>query len=195
MTTATLRRWLQPAPSLRWHPGAPIAALVLGLVFTFVAGVRWGQDSHFRQDVEDAMVIGTLAKVRMEALQSGAPNGPIQDARAIDLAVVRWHGMQQPSSAWLTARDFIEVQTGLRRTSYGRAENAAQIRELAEFRLRMLGGDAPTWAPTAGYCEWIQLKNLDFIRMETGTARIYSEVLGREIKPQQLVPAVPGGKC
>jgi hypothetical protein len=148
-----------------------------------------------RHSNEEAILIGTLAKVRLEDFQSGAARGPIHDARAIDHAVVRWHSLQQERSAWTRARDFIEAKVGFRHPGQGRPENAAHIRELAEFRLRMLGGDAPGWAPTAGYCEYLQLKGLDFIRMESGTARIYSEVLGREITPQQLVPAVPGGKC
>ncbi len=42
MDIAVFRRYLQPSPTLRWHPWAPLVFALVLLSFVFYLGTQWG---------------------------------------------------------------------------------------------------------------------------------------------------------
>jgi hypothetical protein len=118
-------------------------------------------------------------------------------AKDMDAAVTQW------------AKDEDEIRTStvqgwfLERPWYRRAFAAETpvVRSLAEKRLMLLSGAAPAWATTSRLCEegMARMGGSQFAYDYNGEAvriaKAYTLLLGREIKPADLLPLVPGGRC
>jgi len=72
------------------------------------------------------------------------------------------------------------------------------VARIAELRLREFSPANPRWQATASYCDELSRYapfQRDLLNDYVELARDYTRVLGREISPQDLAPAVPGWKC
>ncbi|MBK7657855.1 MAG: hypothetical protein IPJ28_01340 [Betaproteobacteria bacterium] len=118
-------------------------------------------------------------------------------ARTMDGAVTQW------------ARDEAEIRAStfegwlLQRPWYRRAfgVETTRVRSLAEKRLTLFSGSAPGWAPSARLCVEGAARHdgaafkWDYNPGAALAARDYSLLLGREVKPVDLLPLVSDGRC
>jgi hypothetical protein len=174
MSAQALRRWLQPSPVLRWHPWAPIGALVAILLVTFILGMKLGHAAGSRRDVayEKAVQAGTM-KMALEGFEQYPAKIRVVQAQMMDDAVL----------AWAKAPGRTDVYPGL-------------VRDIGEYRVTQLAGDSPLWKATSSFCA--EAKNpsgYDLVARWEPAAKAYTKLLGREIRAEQLAPAVPGGRC
>lgn len=120
-----------------------------------------------------------------------------QLVRPIDAAVAQWvrdeaEIRSSTLEGWLLARPWYRRKFGV---------ETGHLRALAEKRLKLFSGDAPGWAPTARLCEEDASRHngtpfkWDYNRLVERDARNYSQLLGREVKPAELLPRVPNGRC
>jgi hypothetical protein len=198
MNVAVIRRYLQPSPTLRWHPWAPLIAGILLLLFVFYFGARWGYDAARRERAWEAY--SPAFTVQMSYLADNKSPGKrlLMDASRIDYAVRRFvdYPARAPNQAqqW---RDRIEA-FALRNGFTPLPTKREDIVRLAEFRLRELSPSSARWQATSAYCgdtrEW-RFAEEDVLRYFIDVARAYSTLLGREIRPEDLAPAVSGWKC
>jgi hypothetical protein len=191
----TFRRYLQPSPTLRWHPWAPIVAGILLLLFVFYFGERWGWDASQRQYMSLGHVYG--GRVYMDYLSDQKWPGQrlVNDAGSIDATVRQFVKRQQHSPTILErARAKLEAFT---LNAWSGSQSKDTVVRMAEFRLRELSPVHPRWQATSAWCERYghRLQDVDVLADYAETARDYSTVLGREVRPQELAPAVSGWKC
>ena len=207
MDAAILRRYLQPSPTLRWHPWAPLAAGVLLLVFAFALGAWWGASAERR--IFEAAFTGQAGRemIRMELESSRPAAAAVWQAKAFD-DVVR-NRAERPVDARTRLRDRIDwvffcltaerARCDIRKEgwvgSLPRDDDA--IKRIAEYRLRNLSPAAPGWRRTSTYCEetMVPLTGRDLRDDFARTAAAYSQVLGRRVSPEELAPAVEGWRC
>ena len=198
MDVATFRRYLQPSPTLRWHPWAPLVAGLLLLGFVFYLGAWWGfsassrlfwsgaieakaSDVFFRHDLEE--------KRPAEALR--------REAGKLDAAVERYARLAaKPEGTLEKWRNALESRVFLR----GRWPLASHdyAVKLAELRLSEFSAANPRWRATASWCDELHRDSRgerDLLADYKPVAEAYSQVLGRTVRPEELAPAVPGGKC
>lgn len=119
-----------------------------------------------------------------------------RQAREMDALVTQW------------AKDEEEIRSGslegrLHEWKWYRDKlglSTPMVRGVAEKRLKVYSGSSPAWAVTSRLCEEGIIRfggsfpfnyNPEAIR----TARDYTVLLGREIKPADLLPLVPNGRC
>jgi hypothetical protein len=193
------RRYLQPSPTLRWHPWAPLVAGFLILGFAFFIGARWGYDAALRTRSFERYLPGFQMQVAYQAEAKSPGQRLVLDASRMDYAVMRFvDNPPVPLSAFQQWREQVERVTlrgGLARLPEIQKQDMVK---LAEFRLRELSPAHARWQATASYCDdtarW-RLGEEDVAYRFHDFARAYSQLLQREIGGRDIAPAVPGWKC
>lgn len=194
MEIAEFRRYLQPSPSLRWHPWAPrIAAAACALVI-FALGVDLGIKIEKRQ-LRFAQYRPAIFETMIRFEELARPTaGLIRRAGMIDDAVRTWVE-QESTRGWVDdALDALDA----RFSRFGMSRHAmlqSAIVRAAEWRLAHFAGSAPEWQPTSTYCQDYGTLGGDVSSRYERPAEAYTRLLGREVRAAQLAPAVPGGKC
>jgi hypothetical protein len=200
MNAPAIRRYLQPSPTLRWHPWAPLIAALIMLGFVFWAGAMWGFAAHQRAmaSLNDSQAFADRIQIERETKRPGT--AAYWQSRHFDEAVKRWVLESQASpSTWQSARNRFESivfwKGALREIPVDQRRES--IRSLAQFRLDHLAGNAPRWLGTATYCEDFPppLTGEDLRERYRATAAAYSVALGRSVAPEELAPNVPGLRC
>ena len=193
MVAAVLRRYLQPSPTLRWHPWAPLLALVLAFAFVFVVGVRWGYSVGKREVQMGANDYASLVSAENLWTQNRPAMDVMRKAGAIDAAVRRY---LVESEAQPTVLQRIE-QVLFYRGANPYLLSKQHVVYLAEFRLKEMGGSAPMWQVTASYCDEIHspISGLDLRPGAEEVAKEYSKLLGRRVDAAELAPLVPNMRC
>ncbi len=204
MNAEAIRRYLQPAATLRWHPWAPLVAAGVLVAFVFAFGAAWGFSvaRHMSDEQHIYADPWTYTRSQVEAMRPA--RSALDAARAFDAAVI--HGAReaeaQRSSAWHRTRTSIEQavfgQAWAERPIPKRPVDFHEIfgdspRRAAEYRLANLAGDAPYWKRTARLCDEVG-PAFDMSGQLATTAAAYSAVLGRPITPEQLAP-LSGARC
>ena len=201
MVSASLRRFLLPPEKLRFPVAAPLilgSVCVLVVFVTFLAEVLFPfADGLVR--LERTHGAAFQGGIRAWRLERGAVGELAWDAaRDIDRAVVQ-RAKDDDDMRNETFRSWMVSKTWWQRLF---TADPGFVRGLAETRLKRLSGQAPAWAATARLCEEgaSQMQSgaryvRDFHWGMVETARAYSQVLGREIKPAVLLPLVPNGRC
>ena len=196
MDAAVLRRYLQPSPTLRWHPWAPIVAGLLSLGFAFWLGATWGFSAvaHYMNPMRWE---ASRERIRLELETSRPAQAVVWEARHFDAVVVNWV-KEEPlrASPLRQLRDFAERWMFWRGADIDR-HRVDTVRSYAEYRVANLSGDAPRWQRTATFCdEGPQPASGRDLRAEyEPVAQAYSKMLGRPIPAEQLAPAVPNARC
>lgn len=195
MDIAVFRRYLEPSPTLRWHPWAPLAFALLSLAFVFYLGAKWGFSAGNRVAGEMMVTMpATDVLVRHEDSKSGPARMMTREARKLDMVVRDFIGEQgNPPGVldqWRRRLESVMFFHGRSRAPLPR-EYAVKI---AELRMAEFSAANPQWRQfTATGCP--ANRSIDFIEEYRPLAVEYSQLLGRTVRPEDLAPAVPGGKC
>jgi hypothetical protein len=219
METLATHRFLQPSPTLRWHPWAPLIAGLLLLVFAFGLGAWWGLSvgNRMTQAVFASQITGRALdqKARAELETSRPATALYWEARRIDEAILTWAARPPTEKSVLAdLRDRADwmlfcfvgerARCGDRKVGgwgapMARADLPVEaMRELAEYRLQNLGGAATRWQRTSSYCEETYppaIAARDFREEYARVAQAYAKLLGRPVTAEQLAPAVEGWRC
>ena len=200
MHVASFRRYLQPSTTLRWHPWAPLAALLLALGFAFCFGVKAGIGfAERRTDAEEyAYAVSEMLREKEGVTRPG--HAVAARAEAIDRAVRSFVRSEEQSRGFTR---LLDAAIGGSWLSSARATYWRQAREsivkAAEWRLANFAPGAPAWQKTAAWCDEVRElplpRQFDVTAGYRYTAMAYTRLLGREITPAELAPAVPGGTC
>ena len=203
MNAATIRRYLQPAATLRWHPWAPLVTGGLAIGFAFAFGSAWGFSVAKRMANEQWLYGQPWTYTRGQVEVMRPASSTLDAARAFDAAVI--HGAQEMAaerSLLHRARIAIE-QSVFGSAWYERAKGRPMPdiheifhdnpRRAAEYRLANLAGEAAYWKHTARLCDEVGAA-FDMTAQLATTAAAYSAVLGRTITPEQLAP-LSGARC
>ena len=203
MNAATIRRYLQPAATLRWHPWAPLVSLGIALGFAFAFGASWGFSAAKRMS-DEQRIYGepwTYTRSQVEAMRPA--RSALDAARAFDAAVSRGAREARAGESllhrWRIAiEQAVFGQAWLDRPNPARPIDLHEIfsdgpRRAAEYRLANLAGEAPYWKRTAHLCDEVG-PDFDMSAQLAATAAAYSQVLGRTITPEQLAP-LSGARC
>jgi hypothetical protein len=192
------RRYLQPSPTLRWHPWAPLVAGLLMLGFAFFIGARWGYDAALRTRSFERYLPGLQIQVAYQAEAKSPGQRLVLDAARIDYAVMRFVDAPPAAPATLQRwRDQVE-RLVLRGGQMRYEIKPDDVVKLAEFRLRELSPSHARWQATSSYCDdtagW-RLGEEDVAYRFHDFARAYTTLLGREVRTQDIAPAVAEWKC
>ena len=197
MMEAILRRYLQPSPTLRWHPWAPLAAALVVLAFVFAIGAQVGYAIAKRE-----LQVGAdfaAYSVRWDAIRKEKQPAidAVRRAGAIDAAVRRYlrHADEEPGVAERVLR--LAERWMLYRGKDLSGPRKQGLVSLAEFRLAELGGVAPAWQVTASYCDEMgpPISGLDLNGDYRLVAMDYSKLLSRTIDVSQVAPRIPNLRC
>lgn len=121
-----------------------------------------------------------------------------RSAQDIDGAIAQWAKDERESlsstvKGWLYSRKWIRWFV---------MADASAMRNLAEQRLSTLSGAAPAWAVTSKLCAEGNAHQpsgyrftWDYNLWAERASKDYTLLLGREIKPADLLPLVPNGRC
>ena len=195
MDITLLRRYLQPSPTLRWHPWVPLAFALLALTFAFYLGATWGFSASNRITGEMMVTMpASDALFRHEDSKSEQARLMTREARKLDVVVHDFIVAQgNPPGVldqWSDRLESVMFFHGRSRAPLPR-EYAVKI---AELRLAEFSAANPQWREvTASGCP--AHRSIDFIGEYRQLAVEYSQLLGRTVRPEDLAPAVPGGKC
>jgi hypothetical protein len=194
MNSTVIRRYLQPSPTLRWHPWAPVAAGALLLLFVFYAGAQWGKSAERREFLSTTSY---APRIWLDHLAENQWPGEriVGDALAIDSAVEMFVKRQARVPAWWEApRARLEAAVLGTQTYFLPRET---IVGMAKFRLKELSPASERWAQTSNWCarHSMPVQEVDVLAAYRKIAADYSTLLGRDVRPQDLAPAVPGWKC
>jgi hypothetical protein len=200
MRAASFRRYLQPSPTLRWHPWAPLAVLLLALGFTFWFGVKAGIGFAERRANADAYALGVVEMLTQKDRMNRPGRALVSRAATIDRAVTSFVRSEEQSRGFTRLLDSVIGGSWL---SSSRASYWRQVREstvkAAEWRLANFSPAAPAWQKTAAWCDELRdpplPRQYDVTAAYRFTAMDYTKLLGRRITPAELAPAVPGGIC
>jgi hypothetical protein len=203
MSAAILRQYLQPSPTLRWHPWAPLVIAVLVIAFVFALGAAWGHSAATRMATDRTVYTAPSFRVMAVELEAMRPaRHAVESARAFDVAVIR-AAREKEAQTSLPHRLRISLEDSmfgmLQEDSHRRRDiDLRQMyrdgaRGAAEHRLKNLSGTAPYWQRTATLCQevgrgWDLGTHLDV------AASAYSAILERTITAQQLAP-LSGARC
>ncbi|HEX4780504.1 MAG TPA: hypothetical protein VH301_07100 [Usitatibacter sp.] len=194
-----IRRYLQPSPTLRWHPWAPLAAGLLLLAFVFYLGALWGFHASSRVFWSGAVSESASDVFFRYDLQEKRPAEALRrEAGKLDAAVVRYaHREANPPGTLAKWRDALESRAFFRGMDVS-GMNRDYAVKLAELRLAQYSPANPRWQVTASWCDELHRyargeRNL--LADYRPVAEAYSRVLGRTVRAEELAPAVPGGKC
>ena len=198
MDASVIRRYLQPSPTLRWHPWAPTVAAIAVLGFAFFVGARWGYDAALRTRAFERYLPGFQIRVAYLAQDKSPGQRLVLDASRIDYAVMRYVNTPPESpTIFQRARERLE-RVVLRGGTAILETKREDLVNLAEFRLRELSPSHSRWQATASYCDdtarW-RLGDAQILQHFQDFARAYSVLLNRRIAPEDLAPAVPGWQC
>lgn len=203
MNAATIRRYLQPAATLRWHPWAPLVTGGLAIGFAFAFGAGWGFSVAKRMSDEQRVYQEpwTYTRAQVEAMRPART--ALDAARSFDAAVERGAHKKAAEKSLLhrmriAIEDAVFSAAWVDRPNPRRAMDFHEIfgdtaRSAAEYRLANLAGDAPYWKNTARLCDEVG-PSFNMTAQLTTTAAAYSTVLGRTITPEQLAP-LSGARC
>jgi len=202
MDAEAIRRYLQPSPTLRWHPWAPLVAGILLLAFVFYVGMQWGFSAALRMSSMGFGHRGLEVWSRYDRQNKMPAHAMALEADRIDSDVVSFvEGANQPPPGTLAQRrDRLEQLVFLHR-ALPRLDRAAEREatvKMANLRIAELSAANPRWQATSAYCDERPQYGgpaLDLVAGYRSTAESYSKLLGRTIRPEDLAPAVPGGKC
>ncbi len=194
MNAHVIRRYLQPSPTLRWHPWAPLITAGVLVALVFILGAQWGYSAG-KREVRKLEQYSYAFMVPMEQKPPFPARDMARKAGVIDAAVVKFVGeARERPGTW-------QGVTGAAERWVFRGGRALYVmpREsivyLAEYRLRELSGSATAWQVTATYCAESApvLSGVDLRNPIAADA--YSTLLGRPIAAEQLAPAVPHARC
>lgn len=185
----------KPFPRPRTLLTGILAISLLALLFLFV-GITM-VDGPMSQDAARQRAYLQVIASRMER-DGRLGQATMQRATAIDGAVDAWYRNEREAAAswgWSLLRRLPAVAS--------RVESERLVVEkLARSRLELLSGDAPLWQATAQICADYrrdlppgQRFQFDLRPGFERRAIHYSALLRREVKPEELMPLVPGGKC
>jgi hypothetical protein len=197
MDVTTFRRYLQPSPTLRWHPWAPLATLLLAFAFVFGAGVALGMKYQKRHDRPSRYSAAMFEVMTQQEAQVRPTALVIRRAQHIDNAVAQWV-YDNERKGWLDrAIDAVQARLRPQRVPAIDMDDALHdsMRRAAQWRLANLSGGAPAWQQTSIYCDEWKPSFDDVTAIYQRYAEAYTKLLGREVTARQLAPAVPGGKC
>jgi hypothetical protein len=198
VNAAVLRRYLQPSPTLRWHPWAPLVAGALLILFVFYFGARWGYASAGRQEARLYSVPASAMYMRFLMSEKTPARAMLFESGPLDGAVHRFvKESEHTPGAFERWRDRAEAYMFRGGRTFGPISRDSVV-AIAELRLREFSPASSRWQATASYCNEIHqygFSEHDLLKEYEGMARDYTRVLGREIHPQDLAPAVPGWKC
>jgi len=197
MDTAIIRRYLQPSPTLRWHPWAPLFFALLLLAFVFYLGAQWGFSAGNRLAGE-MMVTLPAGDIffRAEEARIAPARAMIRDAQKLD-AVVRAFIARQRNAPGVLRQWSDRAQSVIFFRGHDLAGPPREyVVKLAESRLSEYSAANPRWQATSALCSEAQPPRLvNVIEEYRGVAADYSQLLGRTIRAEDLAPAVPGGQC
>ena len=194
MDAAVLRRYLQPSPTLRWHPWAPLFAALLFVTFIFVFGVRWGYSAGTRFAGErDAFSNTAMETVRLHVEATRPGWMMVGTARQFDAIAVAWLRDQEERESIARRMQLAADEFAFDRGRVGGEFRRTHKRQLVEYRLNALYGAAPLWQRTATVCQEVG-KGLDLRDELARAAKAYTALMGREITPEQLAP-LSGAVC
>jgi len=203
MQAMAIRRYLQPSPTLRWHPWAPLVAGILLVTVIFALGAMWGFSAATRMAADERAYVGPSFARMGAQLEAARPARAVVDsARSFDAAVIRW-ARQTEAERSLSYRLRVSLEDALfgllrenrnprRRIDLHDAYRDAVTRN-AEYRLTNLSGTASAWQRTATLCEEVGRGYDSSGQLETAAAA-YTAVLGQKITAQQLAP-LSGARC
>ena len=203
MNAATIRRYLQPADTLRWHPWAPLMAMGFFIAFVFAFGAAWGFSVAKRMSDEQrvSQEPWTYTRAQVEAMRPA--RSTLDAAHAFDAAVMRGARDKEAAKSLahrlrISVEDAVFSQAWLDRPNPRRPMDIHEIfgdnaRIAAEYRLANLAGDAPVWKRTARLCDEMG-PSFDMSAQLVNAAAAYSTVLGRTVTPEQLAP-LSGARC
>jgi hypothetical protein len=167
------------------------------LAFVFFLGAQWGYDASQRASAWTPYHPAIQVQMAHEIeRKKSAGQRMVNDANQIDWAVIRFNQRVPPAQGALaSSRDALE-QYLLRGGSPSFDITRKDVVRLAEFRLRELSAAAADWQATSDYCEKNRIAyELDVRDRYRDFARAYSSILGREIRPEDIAPAVLGWTC
>jgi hypothetical protein len=194
MDAAVLRRYLQPSPTLRWHPWAPLFAALLLVTFIFVFGVRWGYSAGMRFAGEREAYSATGMETIRHHLEAARPGWMmVASARQFDAIAVDWLRDQEERKSIVRRMQLAAEELAFDRGRAGGAFRRTHARHVVEYRLNALSGAAPLWQRTATVCREVG-KGLDLRDELARAAKAYTALMGREITPEQLAP-LSGAVC
>jgi len=200
MDSAIIRRYLQPSPTLRWHPWAPLVAGALLLLFAFYLGAMWGHSATSRLDRRaSAGMAESEAYFRHEREAKRPAQELLRQAGMFDAAVARYLAREaSPPGVLERLRDRIESVVFFHGVNLQSAQNREYVQALARFRIAEYSAANPRWTATAGICDELRQPGMagrDYLQDYKPVAAQYSQLLGRTIRAEDLAPSVPGGKC
>lgn len=198
MNASSIRRFLQAPDQLRFPIAAPalIGALWLfiAMAFGFEFGFQVRGDGH---GLQRAYQITTLAHEQAEGR-----SGHVAYLAALTLDDVV-HRLSRKEDA-RRASYWKGIVSGIPFIARQHERDRVNVARLAEERLKYYSGDSPLWKATASLCaeraeraiRWNGKPTaFDYIASNRQTAADYSRLLGREVRPADLAPLVPGGRC
>jgi hypothetical protein len=199
MDATTFRRYLQPSPTLRWHPWAPLIAGLLLLAFVFHLGTRWGFRAAEHLYWESGRDMGAIDVFARHDRELKNPAGAMMhEAGRLDAAVHRYIEFQaHQGTAVENLRDRIEAQYFFHGHTLA-GPNRELAMKIAELRLAEYSPANPRWQATSVACDEmhrVMRGEMNYIERYRPIAAEYSQLLGRTVRPEDLAPAVPGWKC
>jgi hypothetical protein len=199
----SFRRYLQPSPTLRWHPWAPLAAAILLIAFVFALGAAWGDAAAMRRAADLRVYTEPSFRMMERQLEATRPaRHAFEFARSLDAAVIRAAREAQAEKSPVyrmrvsleeSVFGFLEADRHTRNDIDRRQVYRDSARLLAEYRLKNLAGSAADWQPTATLCRDIG-RGWELGTQLDSAAWAYSAILGRTITAQQLAP-LSGAAC
>jgi hypothetical protein len=199
MDVATFRRYLQPSPTLRWHPWAPLAVLLLACGFVFWLGLQLGVLFAERRSSASTYAQGWF-EVMLQKEQLERPSAAVvRRAHIIDNAIEAFVRDDQQRGLLIRAIDEAIESTYPRRVADARGSMRNATVRAAEWRLANFTLGAPAWEKTSTYCRDYRSRDypghFDVTAAYERSAAAYSTLLGRKVTAAQLAPAIPGGEC
>jgi hypothetical protein len=195
MDATVLRRYLQPSSTLRWHPWAPLVAGLLLVLFVFYFGASWGWSASDRQWRSMEGAYGQRVFMDYLGEEKWPGSRVLADAAAIDAVVHRFLEQQaHPLTRWQRLRGRADAYVFAAYT--GHLDRRLVVRT-AEFRLKELSPANPRWQATSNWCDRnaMPVQEVNVLAAYSQQAIDYSNLLGREVRAQDLAPSVPGWKC
>lgn len=195
MDATILRRYLQPSPTLRWHPWAPLVAGIVLLVFIFYFGASWGWSASDRQWRSMEGAYGQRVFMDYVGEDRWPGTRVLDDAGSIDAVVRRFLQQQDhPATEWQLLRAKADRFVF---GAYTGQLDRKLVARMAQFRLKELSPASPRWQQTSHWCDRhaMAVQEIDVLAAFAQQASDYSKLLGRVVRPEELAPAVPGWKC
>lgn len=199
MDVATFRRYLQPSPTLRWHPWAPLGVLLLAFAFVFWMGIKLGVAFGERRASLMTYSYGTF-EMMIQKEQVARPSAAVvRRAHIIDNTVRSFVADQERRDIFNRLLDgAVNWSFPGHGKDYRRMLRQSMV-NVAEWRLANMSPGTPLWHKTSTYCDDYQNHDFkgpfDVAASYERAASAYTKLLGRTVTSRQLAPDVPGGEC